>query len=148
MYEQIPTLLIDGVLQFAPVVLLESSSELLADADWEGVAMFGLFGLLVGAVVIHQGFDKYRNSRIFENTATERIRSMAVGRTELNGAAKPYDGTFPRPFTEGEYIYGEYRVKEYVQREDHDGETEMVWETIARGEPVERLGSRRRDPGR
>lgn len=120
-------------------VVLQSSGDLLGDADWEGTAFLGVAFLALGAVAIKLGFDQYQTSQLVKNTAPERIRSVAVGRTELNGAARQYDTTYPQPFTGGECIYGRYRVREQVQEEDSDGETKHVWEPIATGQFGDRL---------
>lgn len=139
MYDFIHLSLVGGITLLDPAVPLGTTSELLADADWEAAAMVAVLSLAIGGAVIWEGFDHYQTSRLVKNTATERVRSMAVGRTELNGAARPYEGTFPRPFTEGECIYGKYRVKERVKKEDDDGEMKTVWESIAVGSFAERM---------
>jgi len=118
---------------------LQSSGDVLGDADWEGTAFLGVACLALGAVAIKLGFDQYQTSQLVKNTAPERVRSVAVGRTELNGAARQYDRTYPQPFTAGECVYGRYRVKERVKEEDDDGETKNVWDSIATGQFGERL---------
>lgn len=52
-----------------------------------------------GAVVLYSGFDQWRVKRLVQDTPTEQGRSVAVGRTELRGVAKPTYGTVDRPFT-------------------------------------------------
>ncbi|PSQ33771.1 hypothetical protein BRD11_04855 [Halobacteriales archaeon SW_12_69_24] len=74
-----------------------------------------LLMFLVGLFVIYKGFDEYRVSRLIRDTATERVRSVAVGRTEL-----------AQPFTDGEYLHAMYRVEEY--RESDDGSD---WHSVA-----------------
>jgi len=46
-------------------------------------------GFMFGLYLIYKGTDKYRKYALVRNTATERIRSMALGRTELEGVARP-----------------------------------------------------------
>jgi hypothetical protein len=85
-----------------------------------------LLMFLMGLFVIYKGFDEYRVSRLIRDTATERVRSVAVGRTELAGRARPADSVFHQPFTDGECLYAMYRVEEY--RDSDDGSD---WHTVA-----------------
>lgn len=83
-----------------------------------------LFGL--GLWMIYYGFREYRVGRLIRDTATETVRAAAVGRTELEGTAKPAGPPLDRPFTEGDCLYAEYRIRE--EREDSDGDTS--WATL------------------
>jgi hypothetical protein len=85
-----------------------------------------LLMFLIGLVVIYKGFDEYRVSRLIRDTATERVRSVAVGRTELAGRARPADSVFHQPFTDGECFYAMYRVEEYRESDDSSD-----WHTVA-----------------
>jgi hypothetical protein len=85
-----------------------------------------LLMFLMGLFVIYKGFDEYRVSRLVRDTATERVRSVAAGRTELEGRAIPADTVFHQPFTDGECLHAMYRVEEY--RDSDDGSD---WHTVA-----------------
>lgn len=85
-------------------------------------------GILVGLGMIYYGFRNYRVSRLIKNTPTERIRSAAVGRTELHGTAVPKEYIFDQPFTDGECLYASYKVREYHEYNDDDKDDE--WKTI------------------
>lgn len=139
MYGTVHSLFVGVPIAIDSPVPLEASGEFLADADWEAAAVFAAGFMLVGLILVKQGFDKYRTSGLIKNTATERVRSMAVGRTELNGEARAYDQTYPQPFTAGECVYGRYRIRERVKKETKDDETETVWESIAFGRFTDRM---------
>jgi hypothetical protein len=85
-------------------------------------------GMLVGLVVIYYGFKTYRVGRLIKNTPTEKVRSAAVGRTELNGTAVPKDFVMDRPFTDGKCLYASYKVREY--REYNDDNKNNQWRTV------------------
>lgn len=106
-----------GVAGGVPAIPLQVSLDALV------VEVF-LFGL--GLVMVYTGFQEYRVGRLIRDTATETVQAAAVGRTELEGTAKPLGETLARPFTEGECIYAHYQIKE--EREDSDGDTS--WATL------------------
>lgn len=84
-----------------------------------------LLFFVVGLYLVYRGFDEYRVSRLIVDTGTERVRSVAVGRTELTGHARAAGTVFHRPFTDGECLYAHYTVKEH----DH-GDDASEWNTI------------------
>lgn len=84
---------------------------------------------LAGILLIHHGFRTYQTSRLIRDTPRSTVQSMAVGRTELEGVARPADEIIDRPFTSDECLYARYEIEEY--REDTDGTRE--WTTIDRG---------------
>lgn len=91
----------------------------------DGVAfLVFLFGL--GLFLIYQGFKEYRVGRLIRDTATETVKGAAVGRTELEGTAKPAGTLLDRPFTEGDCVYADYQIQE--EREDSDGN--KSWSTL------------------
>jgi hypothetical protein len=63
---------------------------------------------------------------LVEDTPAEKVRSAAVGRTELEGTAKPTAGTITAPFTDEKCLHVSWRVEEL--RGSGDGED---WEAIA-----------------
>lgn len=92
--------------------------------DLDGVVLGFLFGLWL----IYDGFRKWQQLRLMEDTPTERVRSAAVGRTELTGTAVETEGTVDRPFTDGECLLATYEIEEW--RSDDDG---GHWNTIDEG---------------
>lgn len=99
---------------------------------WLTIVLLGTLCVLSGATSIKQSIGKYRTSQLVENTPTERIRSMAVGRTELTGRAKPYEDIYDRPFEDGECVFGEFWVRERVTERSSDG-TDTEWRSIESG---------------
>lgn len=89
------------------------------------VVLVILFG--VGLVIIWTGFKDYRLGRLIRNTGTETVRSIAVGRTEIQGIARVPGPSLARPISEGECLYAHYRVDE--EREGNDDDT--TWATLA-----------------
>lgn len=84
-----------------------------------------------GLVALFGGWHRYRTSRIVANTPTESVRSMAAGRTELEGTARPVDEPFDQPFDDGEAVLASYEIEEY--HHDDDGGD---WHTLDSGELV------------
>lgn len=89
------------------------------------LGFLGLFFLL-GLFMIYKGFDEYRVSRLVRDTATETVRSVAAGRTELSGTAIPAGTVFHRPFTDGECVYAHYTIREH----DDSGSDDSDWRTV------------------
>lgn len=106
--------------------------------DWQAALLFAAMCFAVGAVALKLGTDRYRKSRIVKNTSRERIQSMAIGRTELSGTARPSDGTYGEPFGNGEVIFAKWGVSEWREKHPNDDEDDTkTWESIASG----RLGT-------
>lgn len=104
---------------------------------WLTIVLAGTLCLLFGTTSIRHSLDQYRTSKLVENTPTERIRSMTAGRTELTGAARPYENTYEQPFDDGECVFGDYWVRELVTKQTDDG-SKKEWQAVERG----RLGDR------
>ena len=90
---------------------------------------------LVGFAIMAVGGMQYNTGRLIKNTPPERVRSMAVGRTELHGTVRDAGVTFDQPFTDGECVYYSYSVaeeREWKERND-DGkmETKREWKTVS-----------------
>lgn len=105
---------------------------------WLTIVLLGALCVLFGTSSIRQSLEQYRTSKLVENTPTERVRSMAVGRTELTGRAKPYEDTYDQPFEDGECVFGEFWVRELVTKRTNDGK-ETVWEPVEHGLLGERI---------
>lgn len=88
----------------------------------------------VGLYLIYNGFQKWQRKRLMQDTPTEKVRSAAVGRTELSGTAKPIEGigTLKQPFTDGECLVATYTVEEWEEDHDDDG-PDGHWNTIKSG---------------
>jgi len=109
-------------------VLQESS-------DGDGQIVIAIF-FAVGLFLVYGGFRRWQKMRLIQDTPTEKVRSAAVGRTELSGTAQPIDsaGTVERPFTDGECLVAMYKVEEW--EEDHDDDdhgSDGHWRTIESG---------------
>lgn len=99
---------------------------------WLTAALLGTLCVLFGTTSIRQSLGQYRTSKFVEDTPTERIRSMAVGRTELTGTARPYEDTYDQPFGDGECVFGEFWVRELDTVQRSDG-TKKAWRSIESG---------------
>lgn len=92
---------------------------------------------LGGLYLVYIGFKKYRVGRLIKNTATERVRSVAMGRTELNGHVRSAGETFEAPFTDDECVFRGWEIEEereyQTTNEDGETETERKWVTIDSG---------------
>lgn len=91
-----------------------------------GELAFLVLFFALGLFMVYKGFDEYRVSRLIRDTATETVRSVAVGRTELTGTAVPADTVFHRPFTDGECVYAHYTIREH----DDSGSEGSDWTTV------------------
>lgn len=90
-----------------------------------------LFLFAAGLFAIYWGWKRYRRYTLIRDTPTAKVRSMAVGRTELEGHARPADETFSAPFTTDECLYADWQVEEYRYDSEDD---RHEWQTIASGE--------------
>lgn len=87
------------------------------------VAMFG-----GGLYLVYNGFNTWKRKRLMQDTATEKVRSAAAGRTELNGTGTPLGTPVERPFGDEDCLAASYRIERYDP--DDDGGD---WETIDSG---------------
>lgn len=92
---------------------------------------FFLFLFAGGLFAIYWGWTRYRRYTLIRDTPTATTRSMAVGRVELEGRARPAEEPFSAPFTDEECVYADWRVEEYRYDPDDD---RHEWESIASGE--------------
>jgi len=99
----------------------------------EVLAYGGIF--VVGFLVMWMGIGRFQTGRLIQDTVPARVRSIAIGRTELNGHARDAGVVFDQPFTDGTCLYYRYAVEQYVERKtrDKDGnvETERTWTTTS-----------------
>lgn len=112
----------------APPAPVDAVAASVAAVPMQGVFDVGfvLLFFLLGLFMVYKGFDEYRTSRLIRDTATETVRAVAAGRTELTGTALPIDTVFHRPFTDGEAVYAHYEIRE----RDDSGSDGSDWRTV------------------
>ena len=81
-----------------------------------------------GLLCLYMGVLYYRKYALVKNTSTERVRSIALGLTELEGICRPVDQQHPQPFGEGTCLYAQWEIEEYTKSGDSKD-----WSTIASG---------------
>jgi len=94
-----------------------------------------VFFFLVGFAVMGVGAMQFNTGRLIKNTSPERVRSVAIGRTELRGNARDAGVVFDQPLTGGKCLYYSYSIeeeREWKERND-DGKTETKrrWQTVS-----------------
>lgn len=98
------------------------------DEIW--ILFAGFFG---GLYAIYWGFRRWKLKRLIQDTPTEKVRSMAAGRTELEGTVREHDGTVDPPFASDPCIYVNWKAERRERHTDSDGNTHYRWETVASG---------------
>jgi hypothetical protein len=92
--------------------------------------------LNLGAAVIGGGWFAFRYmhvARVIEDTPTSRVRSAAQGYVELEGRARPLDGTINlAPLTQRDCVWWRYRVQHRSESAGRGGRRER-WRTVASG---------------
>jgi hypothetical protein len=68
--------------------------------------------IILGSVFLYYGVQKYNRSKTVKNSATEKIRSMSVGRTELKGKCREHQESIDLPFTDGKCLYVIWKIVE------------------------------------
>lgn len=86
--------------------------------------------LVFGFFLLRGIFTTLRTTWLVRNTPTSTVHSMAVGRTEVEGTARPAGDSFPQPFTQGSAVLGEYRILRHDP--DPDGQ-QSGWTTTETG---------------
>lgn len=94
------------------------------------VYLFIAFSFFVSGLILRNGIRSFNKSNRVKNTGTEKIRSMAMGHTEIKGHVVPLHAK-EKPFTEGKCVRAEWEIEEYRSDGDDDSRN---WETIASGE--------------
>jgi len=89
--------------------------------------------ILSGLWGIHYGYNVWKKSQLVKNTPTEKVRSMAAGRTELKGTVREDDQTVSSPpFIDADCVYVDAELEVREEHKDDDGEIEYEWETVGR----------------
>lgn len=83
-----------------------------------------------GLFAIYWGWTRYRRYTLVRDTPTASVRSMPVGRVELEGTARVAERALDAPFTDEQCLYADWHVEEY--RYDPD-DNDHDWVTIASG---------------
>jgi hypothetical protein len=114
--------LIASGLAVLPVLQSSSSDD---DPFFFLLIMFG-----AGLFAIYWGWKRYRRYQLIRDTPTSKVRSMAVGRTELQGTTGVDGDPMDAPFTDDPCVFAEWSIEEYRydSQDDH-----YEWETIASG---------------
>lgn len=100
----------------------------------DGDTTLGAIGMFFfGLYLVYDGFTDWQEMRLMQDTPTEKIRSAAVGRTEITGTGNPIDEPLDRPFGDGDCLVATYEIEEW--REDDDGGGH--WSTVESGAVVE-----------
>lgn len=126
MFAQLPPVGVALAAGLSRLVPLQSES---SDDTLGLVVMFG-----AGLLLVYHGFRKWQQMRLMQDTPTEKVRSAAVGRTELTGTATPIDGigTIDQPFTDGECLVATYEIEEWKEDNDDDG-NDGHWSSVDSG---------------
>ncbi|MEF8853886.1 MAG: GIDE domain-containing protein [Haloarculaceae archaeon] len=88
-------------------------------------------GFVGGLVAIYWGWRRYRRYMLVRDTPTEKVRSMAVGRTELEGTVRVDEPPLDAPFTGEDCVFATWSIGEY---RDDPNDDDHEWQTIASGE--------------
>lgn len=109
------------------VVLQSSSGD---EGDLFILLLIGFFG---GLYLVYDGFNTWKLARLIQNTPTSKVRSMAVGRTELEGTVRKYERQTLPPYIDRECVYVAWEAEKRERYTDDDGDTHYRWETVAKG---------------
>jgi len=114
--------MVDGPVTAALAELTQLVLQSNTDGGWFPLALLG-----GGLYAVYNGFDAWKQKRLMQDTATEKVRSAAAGRTELEGTGKVLSEPVERPFGEADCLVATYKVEEW--RRDNSNDSEH-WETI------------------
>jgi len=113
------------------VAALADLTQLLLQSNSDGDSTFVFLAMFVGGLyVVYNGFNTWKRKRLMQDTATEKVRSAAAGRTELNGTGTPLGDPVQRPFGDADCLVATYTVERWDEGDDDDGGN---WETIDSG---------------
>jgi hypothetical protein len=94
------------------------------------VLLLAFFG---GLYLVYDGFTTWQLARLIQDTPTAKVRSMAVGRTELEGVVREHDGTIDVPYTDEKCVHIDWDAERRERHTDEDGNVHYTWETVASG---------------
>lgn len=105
--------------------------------EFLGLLAVLLLGFLGGLYLVYDGFQTWKMYRLVQDTPTARVRSMAVGRTELEGTVREHDRTVEPPYTDDSCVYVSWEAERREKYQDDEGNTKYRWKTV--GEGTERV---------
>lgn len=108
--------------------LLQSSGD-----DRTVILVVLVLAFVGGLYLVYDGFTTWQLARLIQNTPTSKVRSMAVGRTELEGVVREHDGTIDVPYTGEPCVHIDWEAERRERHTDEDGNTHYTWETVADG---------------
>lgn len=77
--------------------------------------IYAMAGFGAGLYFFYQGFKIFKKSNLISSTPTSKVRSIAMGPTEVYGkVSESEDGKILSPFTKRECIYCKYTIEEYI----------------------------------
>jgi len=121
-----PLLARPGVVELLAV--LQSSDS--GDGDLFIMLVIGFF---LGLYLVYDGFGTWKTLRLIQDTPTEKVRSMAVGRTELEGHVRECEETVTPPYIDEECVYVSWKAERREKKKDDDGNTRYTWKTTGKG---------------
>lgn len=106
------------------------ASPVLQSSSDDDPFLFFLFLFGGGLFLVYWGWTRYRRYTFIRDTPTATVRSMPVGRVELEGTARVAESALEAPFTDEPCLYADWHIEEY--RYDPD-DNDHDWVTIASG---------------
>lgn len=103
----------------------------LVDPD---LVVYLAIGFVAGLAAIYFGAKQWRVGKLLQNTASERIRSVAAGRTEVDGTCRDVGIRYDQPYADGECVYRHWEVAE--RRSSSAGNDSDEWVTVEQGTDV------------
>jgi len=86
--------------------------------------LVGVLVLTLGWAVLYGSVNQYRTKMMIEETPTQPVRSIALGRVEVKGEVEPFEAALESPFSQTECVLYRYTIDEWV--ESDDGESGWV----------------------
>jgi len=96
-------------------------------ASLRALGFIGIF-LTIGWLLAYAGVVQYRQKTLIEDTPTSKIRSIALGRVEIQGRAEAVAEPFEAPFAGDACVLYHYRIERYSQSNDSSN-----WVTVESG---------------
>lgn len=92
---------------------------------------YAVIAVVAGGWLIRTGFRRRKQRELMEDTPTENVRSMSVGRTEIKGTARTEDrDPMSAPFSGEACVVAEFEIEQY---DDDDDDSGGSWDTIESG---------------
>jgi len=105
-------------------------------ADLGGELVLGGIFIAGGLRLIYTDFDEWKKMRVLQDTPTEKVRSVAAGRTKLKGVARPVGDAIGHPFGDRDCIAVAYEI-EKLQKRRKTKTLRRKWKTISTGVAIE-----------